>query len=123
MDPQTRCISLWLTLGTILFSTGLGRPALAGVGVWTPVGPGASEQREIASVTVHPGSPGNVWVGIPQGGLYRSSDRGVNWRWVGRPFIGPGIPAVAADPTHAGALWAATSTAVFRTEDGGARWM
>jgi len=119
MPTKTRRFSLWLILGTILVWTGLDRPASAGVGVWTPVGFGTGE---ITSVTVHPGSPGNVWVGIPQGGLYRSADRGVNWRWVGGPFIGWGMVAAAADPSRAGALWAATDTAVFRTEDGGAHW-
>jgi photosystem II stability/assembly factor-like uncharacterized protein len=126
MSTQTRRVSRSLFLATVLFFTSLGRPAWAGLGAWTPVGPGASWSRnEIGSVTVHPGSPGNVWVALPHGGLYRSSDKGVNWRWVGGPFLSPqvsGLPVVAADPSRSAALWAATAAGVFRTEDGGAHW-
>jgi photosystem II stability/assembly factor-like uncharacterized protein len=47
----------------------------------------------------------------------------VSWRWAGRPFIGQDMEAVAVDRSQAGALWAATTTAVYRTEDGGSRWI
>lgn len=88
MSLKTRLVSHSLLLATILLCTGLDRPAQAGAGIWTPVGPGASWSRnEITSVTVHPGSPGNVWVTLPHGGLYRSSDKGINWRWAGGPFL------------------------------------
>jgi photosystem II stability/assembly factor-like uncharacterized protein len=127
MSLKTRLVSHSLLLATILLCTGLDRPAQAGAGIWTPVGPGASWSRnEITSVTVHPGSPGNVWVTLPHGGLYRSSDKGINWRWAGGPFLSPqvfGLPVVAADPSHPAALWAATTAGAFRTEDGGAHWM
>jgi photosystem II stability/assembly factor-like uncharacterized protein len=45
--------------------------------------------------------------------------------WTGQPFIGMwGVPsAVAADPSHPNTLWAATSTDIFRTEDGGLHWI
>jgi photosystem II stability/assembly factor-like uncharacterized protein len=125
MSTTTRRVSLWLTFIAILFWTTLSRPAQAGVGVWTPVGPGSGWVSEISSITVHPGSPGTIWVGMPQGGLYRSADRGVNWQWAGAPFTSQqtaGVSVVAADSSRPGALWAATEIGVFRTTDGGAHW-
>ena len=121
MSTTTRQFSLFL-LALVLFCAG---PAQAAAGVWSPVGPGAASSSEtITSVTVHPASPGAVWAGLPQGGLYRSTDRGINWRWAGGPFVGPWerVSAIAADPSRPGALWVATDTGLFRTENGGARW-
>lgn len=114
MSTTTRQSSLIL-LALVLFLAG---PARAAAGVWSPVGPGAGSSEAITSVTVHPASPGAVWAGLPQGGLYRSNDRGINWRWAG----GPRVDAIATDPSRPGALWAATATGVFRTENGGSRW-
>jgi len=128
MSIQTHRVSRSLLFATILFFIGPDRPAWAGNGVWTPVGPGCGtwwESDGVASITVHPGSPGSLWVGMPQGGVYRSSDRGVNWRWAGGPFIshlGGGLAALAADPSRPARLWAATGTKIFRTDDGGAHW-
>ena len=102
---------------------GVGLPAQAGVGHWTPLGPGVGHRGEIGLVAVHPGTPGALWASLPRGGLYRSKDRGATWRWVGQPFASADVGAVAADPSRPGALWAATSLSVFRTEDGGNRWV
>ncbi|HEX7181837.1 MAG TPA: hypothetical protein VF756_08350 [Thermoanaerobaculia bacterium] len=102
---------------------GSGLPAQAGVGRWTPLGPMVSYSNDIGLIAVHPGAPGALWASLPQGGLYRSRDRGTTWRWVGQPFTGSGVGAVAADPSRPGALWAATSLGVFRTEDAGNRWV
>ncbi|HEX3531882.1 MAG TPA: hypothetical protein VH988_32900 [Thermoanaerobaculia bacterium] len=122
MSATTRRVSLPLIFAILLGSN----PVQAGTGVWTPVGPGTGWSSGIASITVHPGSPGTVWVGMPQGGLYRSSDRGVNWQWAGGPFVSwqtAGVSVVTADPSRPGALWAATQTGVFRTTDSGAHWV
>src|SRR6185369_5381631 len=126
MSNKTLRASLLPLIFAMFFGATLSGPARAGVGVWTPVGPGAGWVNGIASITVHPGSPGTVWAGVPQGGLYRSTDRGINWQWTGGPFISqqsPGVSALAADPSRPGALWAATPNGFFRTEDGGAHWL
>jgi photosystem II stability/assembly factor-like uncharacterized protein len=117
-----------LSFLVILLWTAAGRPCAAGAGFWTPVGPGSAGCCSgLASITVHPSSPGTVWAGLARGGLYRSADRGINWRWAGGPFttLGYGAvePAVAADLSRPGALWAATNSGLFHTQDGGAHWM
>lgn len=91
---------------------------------WAPVGPGSGYDGRLASATLHPASPGWIWAGLPQGGLYRSTDLGAHWVWAGQPFVSPwdGIGAVAADPTLPLTLWVATPSGFFRTEDGGVHW-
>lgn len=102
---------------------GVGAPAEAGQGRWTPVGPGKGRfTHAIVSVVPDPVEPGAVWAGLPLGGLYRSTDHGTTWRWAGRPFAGNGLRAVAADPSAAGVLWAATPDGLFHTADQGAHW-
>jgi photosystem II stability/assembly factor-like uncharacterized protein len=123
MSTTTRRVALIL-LFTLVFTAPLVQAG--GLASWVPVGPGAGADfpSGFASVTVHPAAPGAVWVGLPQGGLYRSTDQGVNWRWAGGPFLGDreGVVAVAADPSGPGVLWAATREGLFRTPDAGAHW-
>jgi photosystem II stability/assembly factor-like uncharacterized protein len=112
----------WLFL--LLFS---GR--LASAVPWAPVGPGATFAAPLRSLTVQPDSPDRVWLGMSHGGLYRSKDRGSSWTWVGRPFGAEppygqaGIVAIDADRSHPDRLFAATRAGVFRTDDGGTRWV
>ena len=94
----------------------------AGAATWQPVGPGATPGEPIVSLTIHPGSPGTVWLGMPHGALYRSRDRGERWTWVGRPFGNDTVRAIDADRALAGRLFVATSGGVYRTDDGGTRW-
>ena len=90
---------------------------------WTPVGPGASWRYAVRSLTVQASSAGGLWLGMPHGALYRSRDRGARWTWVGRPLGGNALTAVYADKAVAGRLFAANRTGVYRTDDGGSRWV
>jgi photosystem II stability/assembly factor-like uncharacterized protein len=110
-------ILLWLAqLAGLVFA---GSPAWGGTGVLTPVAPG---KGGLGRVAVHPASPGKVWLGLPARGLDRSDDRGGSWTWAGRGLGGWAVEAVTADPSRPGALWAATTKAVFHSDDGGAHW-
>lgn len=119
MKPQTPSHvrnSLLAALALVLLAA---LPARAGVGVWTPVGPGAGAIR---SVTLQPSLPGTLWLGLPAGGLYRSSNEGATWSWAGRPMAGWGVAALTAELYPAGMLWAATDAGIFLTRDGGDSW-
>ncbi len=94
---------------------------------WIPVGPGSGYSFGISSVVVHPLSPNAIWAGLPQGGLYRSLDRGANWVWAGRPFVSPwggpsGDSTFAQDTSAAGALWGASVAGFFHSPNGGVTW-
>jgi len=105
----------WLFV--LLFFARLASPAN-----WVPVGPGASWRYTVSSLTVQAGSPGAVWLGIPNGALYRSQNRGASWTWAGGPFGASVIAAIDADRSLPGRLFAATPEGVYRTDDGGTHW-
>jgi photosystem II stability/assembly factor-like uncharacterized protein len=115
--------SLSLVLSSLLLVAAIG-PARADAAPWTPVGPGSGYVARLASAIVHPASPDWIWAGLPEGGLYRSTDRGAHWTWAGQPFVSPwgGVVAVTADRSRPGALWAAVHDGFFRSEDGGVHW-
>ena len=98
--------------------------AQAGQGQWTPIGPGKGySYQPLKTVVADPVAAGTLWAALPEGGLYRSVDRGTTWRWTGRPFSGPVAPqAVAVHPLAAGVLWVVTREGLFETTDAGAHW-
>lgn len=109
----------------VLLCTGMvSLPVEAGQGQWTPIGPGKGySYQAIKTVVADPVAAGTLWAALPEGGLYRSVDRGATWRWTGRPFFGPGAPqAVAVHPSAAGVLWVATREGLFESTDAGAHW-
>lgn len=110
-------------LCAVLLLAGLGsRPAAASgiFGVWNPVGPGAGS---LTSLAAHPAAPSTLWLGMAQGGVYRSADRGGHWVWAGRPFADRGgVVAIAADTSRANGLWVADSRGFWSSADGGTTW-
>ena len=99
-------------------------PAAAGVDSWTPFGPAqgrlvsvaASSRGDLYAVTAFDGFT-EVWQ-LPAGTT--------TWRWRNNGLGKPPGTAIAAHPTQAGSLWAATAgpaAAIFRTTDAGATWL
>src|SRR5262245_40519108 len=83
-------------------------PGIAGVtDPWVALGPapipnglgGAVSGRTIA-IAVHPTNPNIVYVGTAQGGLYRSTDGGVNWTALMDTAQSMAIGAVAIAPSQ-----------------------
>ena len=63
--------------------------------------------------------PGTVYLGIAQGGLYRTRDGGGSWEKV---FSGD-VRAVAVDPVDESTVYLGTEPVhLYRSADGGARW-
>jgi photosystem II stability/assembly factor-like uncharacterized protein len=122
MSPRTARSFLWC-LWSLLLVFAI-HPVWGASGTWTPVGPGSGHSHHPTFAVLHPASPGWIWAGLPQGGPYRSTDRGTHWTWAGLPIVGPWYSpaAVAADPSLPRALWGATSNGFFWTEDGGVHW-
>jgi photosystem II stability/assembly factor-like uncharacterized protein len=117
---RTSAHSIFLSLAAAVLVAGAGASgARAGTGIWTPVGPGMGG---IGAVVTHAGSPGAVWVGMAAGGVYQSLDQGTTWSWTGRPLAGWAVSAMAADPGAPAGFWAATSSGVFHTANGGVSW-
>jgi photosystem II stability/assembly factor-like uncharacterized protein len=88
---------------------------------WTATGPDGGDVRAFA---VDRQAAGTVYVGIENGGLFRSADGGVTWGAVGAAALGQsGIRAIAVAPSNGSVLYVATERAgVFRSADRGASW-
>jgi photosystem II stability/assembly factor-like uncharacterized protein len=68
-----------------------------------------------------PLTPGRVWCGTYEGGLFRSDDGGESWSPAG--LTGERLTAVAVSPVERGAVWAGTEpSAVWRSREGGPGW-
>lgn len=77
------------------------------------------------AVAVDPSSPGTVYAGFrdPQGdGVLKSTDRGRTWRAVRAGLKDRQVLDLAIDPKRPRTVYAATTTGIYRTDDGGGRW-
>jgi hypothetical protein len=95
-------------------------PARAGVGVWTPFGPGVPNVPKVAA------APGIAYA-VVAGGIFRSQDDGESWQWwslgIGRAWSVQ-VDYVAVDVTQPLDLYAATfEEQIERSFDGGRTWV
>ena len=97
-----------------------GLPAQAGVDQDSPR-PHGERQQQHRSRCCPSGSPGTLRTSLPPGGLSRAGTAGRPGGG-GRPFASADAAPCRSIPPVPGALRAATSLSVFRTEDGGNRW-
>jgi photosystem II stability/assembly factor-like uncharacterized protein len=73
-------------------------------------------------LATEPTEPAAVWVALPkQRALYRSTNLGARWRYVGWGLKGV-VLDVAAHPKTAGVVFAATNQGLFRSADSGDHW-
>jgi photosystem II stability/assembly factor-like uncharacterized protein len=93
----------------------------AGDGGWESLTKGLPQPVSIQAITLHPSSPGVVFVGT-QDGPYKSTDGGATWT---RTSFPPGLQvwSIAVHPRDPRVLYAGTSpVGVFKSEDGGESW-
>ena len=110
---RARRSSRLFLLGALL-GVAVAGPSQAGLGRWTPVGPGGGTVLDLAT---DPSSPGTLWASTTNG-VYKSTDRGITWTWkVG----GDLFYTVAVDPDHPSTVYAA-GYKIQRTLDGGETW-
>jgi photosystem II stability/assembly factor-like uncharacterized protein len=84
--------------------------------------PSVNGQVSAALVATEPTDPAAVWAALPEEqALYRSTDRGARWWHAGRGLKGV-VHDVAAHPTTAGVVFAATDRGLFRSADSGGHW-
>ena len=116
-DARLRYTGAWLlpAIG-LLFST----VAYAGAGVWTSGGPYGGEIRALA---INPASPGTVYAGTYEGGVFKSTDSGGTWAVASTGLTNPDIRAVVINPVIPTTLYAGTyGGGVFKSIDSGGTW-
>jgi hypothetical protein len=120
--------------------TTLNRSALAvPVSNWQPVGPfthtntgsWSSGQGRVNYVCVDPSNPNTLYLGAPAGGIWKSTDAGVNWTPLSDNLPQIGVSGIAVDHTNSNVIYISTgdkdagdsySIGVLKSTDGGLTW-
>ena len=106
---------------------------------WTSLGPyshtntasWSSGQGRVNVVTVDPNNASTYYVGAPAGGIWKSTDAGVNWQPLTDYLPQIGVSGIAIDPSNSNIIYIATgdddagdsySVGVMKSIDGGTTW-
>jgi photosystem II stability/assembly factor-like uncharacterized protein len=102
------------------------------LGSWTFVGPkqtydidGTTEvtwQTNLYSIDVAPSDPNVVYAGGETGGLWRTTDKGLNWTLLTKEVVHNSITAVKVHPTDPNTAYFGTNGKIMKTINGGASW-
>jgi photosystem II stability/assembly factor-like uncharacterized protein len=113
---RTRSLTAGLAAALFLFCSCLASAAPR----WARIGPDGGLPYALAAA---PSRPGLLYVGLYTGGVFRSADRGVTWRFA-RQGLGfaNNVYTLAVDATAPATAWAGTNRGLFKTTDGGASW-
>jgi len=96
-----------------------------------PLGP---EGNRVASITGVPGDPMTVYIGAADGGIWKTSDAGINWRPIFDDKEVSAVGALAVAPTAHETVWAGTGEpwlirpyytlgdGVYKSADAGRTW-
>ena len=89
---------------------------------WNPIGPapiisgGSRYSGRTISIAVHPTNPNIVYVGAAQGGLYRSTDGGINWVSLMDSADSIAIGAIAISPSQPETVYIGTGEHNFSAD-------
>jgi photosystem II stability/assembly factor-like uncharacterized protein len=102
---------------------------------WTTVGPYTtnikSGQGRINTFIIDPNNSNTFYVGAPSGGLWKSTDKGVNWTPLTDDLPQIGVSGIAIDPNNSNIIYIVTgdddardtySVGVMKSTDGGKTW-
>lgn len=107
-------------------------PELLFGGAWTPLGPGNIGGRTRA-ILINPANPNMVYAAGAAGGIWRSTDGGLNWTAMGDILANMAICTMVMDPTNPNVIYAGTGegfgngdavrgAGIFKTINGGITW-
>lgn len=109
------------------------------VSAWVSVGPyshtntasWSAGQGRVNTVAVDPSNQNTYYVGAPAGGIWKSTDAGVNWAPLTDYLPQIGVSGIAIHPTDSNTIYIATgdddagdsnAVGVWKSTDGGATW-
>jgi len=91
----------------------------------------SSGQGRINTIAVDPNNPSIIYVGAPSGGLWKSTDAGVNWIPLTDYLPQIGVSGIAIDPSNTNTIYITTgdddasdsyAVGVLKSTDGGITW-
>ncbi len=106
---------------------------------WTSIGPyshtntasWSSGQGRVNAIAVDPNNANTYYVGAPAGGIWKSTDAGVNWQPLTDYLPQIGVSGIAIDPNNSNIIYIATgdddasdsyAVGVYKSTDGGTTW-
>ena len=102
---------------------------------WTDLGPfdqsSKSGQGRVNTVFVDPNNANVIYIGAPAGGLWKSTDAGVNWTPLTDDLPQIGVSGIAIHPSDSNTIYISTgdddagdsySIGVLKSTDGGTTW-
>ncbi len=92
---------------------------LSGRDRWTF--PPAPHVPHVRAITFDPNNPAVIYVGVEEGGIFRSRDRGATFEPLNKGLY-PDVHSVAVDPAESRRLYATTGRGFYRSENAGASW-
>jgi photosystem II stability/assembly factor-like uncharacterized protein len=106
----------------LIFLSLFALPALAGVGVWTPLGP---DGGSVWALAVDPDDADAVYAGT-RNGVFKSTDAGATWTSASKGLgpTGVWVMSLAVTGGVSEAVYAGTyANGVYKSTDGGATWV
>ncbi len=112
-------------------------------GQWEPLGPYENSNRfaarnfqqtgqgRVNAIAVDPNNSNTYYVGSPAGGIWKSSDAGLNWQPLTDYLPQIGVSGIAVHPNDSNTIYISTgdddandsySVGVWKTTDGGSTW-
>jgi len=93
-----------------------------GAGAWVPVNGGLTD-RQVRALAFDPSSPDTLYAGTASGGVFKTTDAGNRWVAVNRGLANKMVLSVAVVPSRPSTLYAGTIGGVFKSLNGGAKWI
>jgi photosystem II stability/assembly factor-like uncharacterized protein len=81
-----------------------------------------SWQTNIYAVDIAPSDPNILYAGGETGGIWKTTNKGLNWTLLTSDVLHSGIGAVKIHPTDPNTVYAGTNGKVIKTTDGGQNW-
>lgn len=75
----------------------------------------------IRTISFDPTNPSVMYIGVEEGGVFRSRNRGLSFEALNRGIC-PDLHALAVDPADSRRLYATTGRGFYRSEEGGSSW-
>ncbi|HWR34090.1 MAG TPA: hypothetical protein VN451_11200 [Chitinophagaceae bacterium] len=103
-------------------------------GSWYPLSMlsvSTGKSGRVNCIAFHPTNSNIVFAGTPAGGLWKTTDNGLNWNCISKSIAFLGVSGIAVHPTNADIIYILTGDAdggqlpcigVLKTTDGGVSW-
>lgn len=133
--PASYLWNAWEEKNALAVQTNLSSPSSN----WSNLGPAVvantatqtAGQGRLNTIAIDPNNSNTIYVGAPAGGIWKSTDNGVNWTPLSDYLPQIGVSGIAIDPNDSNTLYISTgdddagdsySVGVLKSTDGGATW-